>query len=145
MTFILIGGATATGKSDLAISVAKKLGGEIISADSMQIYKYMDIGTAKIMPNETDGILHHMIDIVEPNEKYSVAQYSHDAKAIISELNNMNKPCIICGGTGLYINSLIYDYEMSSYDPDLRQELMAELEEKGIDYMYEKLLDLDPL
>lgn len=144
MTFIVIGGATASGKSGLAVSVAGKLKGEIISADSMQIYRHMDIGTAKITADEACGIKHHMIDIVEPDENFSVAQYSEQANAIIDELAAKKVPCVVCGGTGLYINALIYEYGMSSYDPALRQELMAELDEYGIDYMYEKLLKNDP-
>ena len=144
MTFIVIGGATASGKSGLAVKVAQKLHGEIISADSMQIYRHMDIGTAKITLEEAGGIKHHMIDIVDPDETYSVAQYSEQANAIINDLNDRKIPCVVCGGTGLYINALIYEYQMSSYDPELRSELMKELDMNGIDYMYDKLLKYDP-
>ena len=143
--FIVIGGATASGKSGLAIEVAKRTNGEIIGADSMQIYKKMDVGTAKVTEEETQGVVHHLIDVVEPNETFSVAQYEKLAKTAIKDIENRGKTPIVCGGTGLYINSLIYDYQMSAYDPKLRENLMRELDEKGLDYMYEKLLKLDPL
>lgn len=143
--FIVIGGATASGKSGLAIEVAKRTNGEIIGADSMQIYKKMDVGTAKVTEEETQGVVHHLIDVVEPNETFSVAQYEKLAKTAIKDIENRGKTPIVCGGTGLYINSLIYDYQMSTYDPKLRENLMRELDEKGLDYMYEKLLKLDPL
>lgn len=143
--FIVIGGATASGKSGLAIEVAKRTDGEIIGADSMQIYKKMDVGTAKVTEEETQGVVHHLIDVVEPNETFSVAQYEKLAKTAIKDIENRGKTPIVCGGTGLYINSLIYDYQMSAYDPKLRENLMQELDEKGLDYMYEKLLKLDPL
>lgn len=142
---VIIGGATASGKSGLAVEVAKKLNGEIISADSMQIYKYMDIGTAKATATEMQGIPHHLIDIVEPDVPFSVAEYASLAKQTINEIVQKGKTPIICGGTGLYINSLIYNYSMSPFDADLRAGLYEELEQKGIDYMYEKLLKLDPL
>ena len=145
MILTVIGGATATGKSKLAVEVAKILHGEVISADSMQIYRKMDIGTAKITKKEMDGVVHHMIDIVDPNCSYSVAQYTDAVKSIIKEKEKTNTPLIICGGTGLYINSLIYEYKMSAFNDELRKELMQELYDNGIDYMYEKLLKLDPL
>lgn len=143
--YIVIGGATASGKSKLAVETAKLLKGEVISADSMQIYKKMDIGTAKICSKEMQGIPHHLLDIVDPKQNFSTAQYAQLAKDTAIEIENRGNVPIICGGTGLYINSLIYDYNLSAYDPKLREELNAELEEKGIDYMYEKLLKIDPL
>ncbi|MGN1042164.1 MAG: tRNA (adenosine(37)-N6)-dimethylallyltransferase MiaA, partial [Christensenellales bacterium] len=143
--YIVIGGATASGKSKLAVETAKLLKGEVISADSMQIYKKMDIGTAKIGSNEMQGIPHHLLDIVDPEQNFSTAQYARLAKDTAIEIENRGNVPIICGGTGLYINSLIYDYNLSAYDPKLRENLNAELEEKGIDYMYEKLLKIDPL
>jgi len=143
--FVVICGATASGKSSLAIETAKKINGEIVGADSMQIYKKMNVGTAKITAEETCGIPHYMIDVVEPQLPYSVAEYAENAKKIIKDIENRGKTPIICGGTGLYINALIYDFSMSSYDPELRENLYKEAEEKGIDYMYEKLLSVDPL
>ena len=106
---IIICGPTATGKSSIGINVAKELNGEIISADSMQIYKHMDIGTAKVSVDEQCGIKHYMIDIIEPYENFSVANYSDMGKPIISNIEKKGKVPILVGGTGLYINSLIYD------------------------------------
>ncbi|MEG2001812.1 MAG: isopentenyl transferase family protein [Clostridia bacterium] len=105
---IIIAGATASGKTAVSVKVAKRLDGEIISADSMQIYKTLDIGTAKATKSEMDGVIHHMIDIVSPNESYSVAEYSASGKKIIEDIFHRGKTPIICGGTGFYINSLIY-------------------------------------
>ena len=141
---IVIGGATATGKSDIAIKVARELNGEIISADSMQIYKYMNIGTAKATESEMMGIPHHMIDIIEPNEEYSVAAFSDEAKKIASEIEKRGRVPILAGGTGLYINSLIYDYEPCMRDDNLRNELVNQYERYGADYIYAKLSELDP-
>ncbi len=143
--FIVIGGATASGKSAIAVRLARELDGEIVSADSMQIYRKMDIGTAKITEPEMQNVPHYMIDVVEPWEKFSLADYTFQAKKHIEDICSGKKVPIICGGTGLYINSLIYDYNLSSYDEMLRKNLNQELAEKGIDYMYEKLLSLDPL
>lgn len=141
---LIIGGATASGKSGLAINVAKKLNGEIISADSMQIYKKMDIGTAKIMENEMQGICHHLINIIEPDENFTVADYSKLAKKCIEDIKNRGKLPIIVGGTGLYINSLIYDYKLSEQNLDLRNKLNDELQDKGKDYLFSKLEKVDP-
>lgn len=143
--FLVIGGATASGKSELAIRLAEELNGEIISADSMQIYREMNIGTAKITQKEMRCIPHHMIDVVEPWENYSLSQYQESAKKCIKEITERGHLPIICGGTGLYINALIYDYNLSSFNDALRKELLNELETNGIDFMYSKLLDLDPL
>lgn len=143
--FIAVVGATASGKSRLSVELAKSIGGEIVGADSMQIYRGMNIGTAKVTRKEAQGIIHRMIDIVEPDTEYSVAQYAEAARKAIEEIEKNGKVPIVCGGTGLYVNALVYDYSMSSYVPELRAELNQELEAYGIDYMYEKLLSLDPL
>lgn len=142
---IVVGGATATGKSDIAIKLAKLLDGEIISADSMQVYKYMNIGTAKIKESEMNGIPHHMIDVVEPDEEYSVAAFSENAKKIAHEIKQRGRVPILVGGTGLYINSLIYDYEPCLRDDILRNELTNQYEKYGADYIYGKLLQADPI
>lgn len=142
---LIIGGATASGKSQLAIKLAKKFNGEIISADSMQIYKDMNIGTAKITAKECDGIKHHLIDIVEPNQSFSVSEFKEKAQNIIQNLKIEGKLPIIVGGTGLYINALIYDYNLSEQNLKLRDELNLEYQQNGIDYMYEKLTKLDPI
>ena len=107
----VIGGPTASGKSKLAVELAKKINGEIISADSMQIYKEMNIGTAKITKEEMQGIKHYLIDIVSPNERYSVSNFKNDAELAIEEILKKGKTPIIVGGTGLYIDSLIYGIE----------------------------------
>ena len=142
---IIIGGATATGKSSVAIQVAKKLNGEIISADSMQIYKYMDIGTAKIKKEEQEGIPHYMIDIIEPYESFSVANFSDMVKPIIADIEKRGKLAIVVGGTGLYINSLIYDYKPAEFNEELRKKLYEEYNIYGLDYIYNKLTKIDYL
>ena len=111
---IIITGPTAVGKSDLAIKIAKRLDTEIISADSMQIYKGLDIGTGKVTEQEKDGVVHHMLDIVEPYAEYSVSEYVEQTKVIISKLNLQNKIPIIVGGTGFYLNGLINGYNFST-------------------------------
>ncbi|MFM7491093.1 MAG: tRNA (adenosine(37)-N6)-dimethylallyltransferase, partial [Actinomycetota bacterium] len=109
MTLIVICGATATGKSDLAVSLAKELRGHIINADSMQLYKGMDIGTAKLSLEERQGIKHHLIDVLSVREEASVAQYQVDARSIIDQLLEQSIPAIVVGGTGLYIKSILDD------------------------------------
>lgn len=141
---IVIGGATATGKSALGVEVAKRVDGEIIGADSMQIYRYMNIGTAKPTVEEKGGIVHHMIDIVEPDASYSVAEYKKQATEIIEDVKKRGKVPVIVGGTGLYINSLLYDYSPFASDAALRKKLGEECELNGADYMHEKLCSIDP-
>ena len=114
----VIGGPTASGKSKLAVELAKKINGEIISADSMQIYKEMNIGTAKITKEEMQGIKHYLIDIVSPNERYSVSNFKNDAELAIEEILKKGKTPIIVGGTGLYIDSLIYGIEFQDEEID---------------------------
>lgn len=138
---IVICGATATGKSDLAVALAEKLDGEIINADSMQLYKGMDIGTAKLTLNERHGMLHHLIDRLEVTEEASVAQYQTEARAII---DSATKPMIIVGGTGLYIKSIIDELNFPDTDPEVRARLLAEGERIGNEVMHERLAKLDP-
>ena len=140
---IVICGPTATGKTALGVEVAKRLNGEIVSADSMQIYKYMNIGTAKPTEDEKKGIRHHLMDIVDPSETYSVAEYQKDALKAIEEIKSKGKVPIIVGGTGLYINSLIYQYNPSEKSDELRRELTKEYEEFGSEYIYNKLKEVD--
>ena len=142
---IVIAGPTASGKTALSIELAKKINGEIISADSMQIYKEMDIGTAKVTKEEMEGIKHYLIDFVNPNERYSVADYKKDAKKAIKEILGKGKVPIIVGGTGLYINSLIYEIEYNEIEVDLkyREELEKIANEKGLNYLYEEALKID--
>lgn len=143
--YIFIVGPTCSGKSALAVKIAKEINGEIIGADSMQIYKYMDIGTAKTPIAEREGVIHHMIDIIEPDENFSVAEYAARAEAVAADIEKRGKVPIICGGTGLYVNALLYGYEMRSYDPQLREKLKSELDKEGIDAFYKRLTELDPL
>ena len=144
---IVICGPTASGKTALSIELAKKINGEIISADSMQIYKDMDIGTAKPTKEEMQGIKHYLLDFVSPEERYSVAQYKQDAKAAIKEIIAKGKTPIIVGGTGLYIDSLIYEIEYSDIkiDEDYRKQLEKIVEEKGLDELYKMAMKIDPI
>ena len=143
---ILIAGPTGVGKTAASVSVAKKIGGEIISADSMQIYRKMDIGTAKIMPDEMGGIPHHLIDVVEPDEDFSVKDFDDMAKAAIKQISDRSNIPVVAGGTGLYINSLVYDmdYNEASTDSEFRNDLWKYYEEKGTDELYNILLKYDP-
>ena len=144
---IVICGPTASGKTVLSIELAKRINGEIVSADSMQIYKDMDIGTAKPTKEETQGIKHYLLDFVSPEERYSVAQYKQDAKVAIKEIIENGKIPIIVGGTGLYIDSLIYEIEYSDIkiDEDYRKELEKIAEEKGLDELYKMAKQIDPV
>lgn len=143
---IIICGATATGKSDLAIECAKLLDSEIISADSMYIYKQLNIGTAKPTTEEMQGVKHHIIDIVSPKDTFSVSDYKDLATPIINDLHSRNKIPIICGGTGFYINSLLYDlsYGNSSENLKVRNKYKKIAEEKGNKAVFDDLIKYDP-
>lgn len=142
---VILTGPTAVGKTNLSIQLAKKLNMDIISADSMQIYKYMDIGSAKVKPSEMKGIKHYLIDEVNPDFSFSVSEFQQRANNYIDEIVKNNKIPLVTGGTGLYLNSLIYNMDFAKSDADnkLRDSLRLELEEKGIDYMHNKLKELD--
>lgn len=142
---IVIVGPTASGKTKLSISLAKKLNGEIISSDSMQIYKYMDIGTAKPKLEEQDGINHYLIDEVLPSVDFSVAQFKELAYKYIEKILAKGKVPIVVGGTGLYINSLIYNIKFSKTKQDLeyRKKLLEEAKSKGNSYLHNKLKNVD--
>ena len=144
---IVICGPTASGKTALSIELAKKINGEIVSADSMQIYKDMDIGTAKPTKEEMQGIKHYLLDYVSPEERYSVAQYKQDAKTAIKEIIERGKTPIIVGGTGLYVDSLIYEIEYNDIkiDENYRKELEKIAEEQGLEELYKKALKIDPV
>ncbi|SKC35539.1 tRNA dimethylallyltransferase [[Eubacterium] yurii] len=139
---VIICGPTAVGKTAVSIKLAQKLNTDIISSDSMQIYRGMDVGTAKIRKEEMQGIKHHMIDIVEPCNEYSVSDYSMDALKIIEDLFSNDKIPLIVGGTGLYINSLIYkmDFNSSKKNEEIRSKYRNIFEEKGIDFLYNMLV-----
>lgn len=143
---IVIVGPTASGKTKLSIELAKEIDGEIISADSMQVYKYMDIGTAKPDAEEMSGIKHYLIDEINPDEEFNVARFRDMALKYISQIIGKSKHPIIVGGTGLYINSLIYNISFSETisDWDYREELKNEAIEKGNSFLYEKLKGIDP-
>ncbi len=143
---IVIAGPTASGKSAVAIETAKKLNTEIISADSMQIYKGLNIGTAKVTKEEMSGIVHHMIDIVNADESFNVNDYSKKTTEIIEKMHEKGKIPIIAGGTGLYINSVIYNFNLQHAEADekLREELTKMYDEKGGEYMLEVLREFDP-
>lgn len=142
---IIIGGPTASGKTQLSIELAKQINGEIISADSMQIYKDMDIGTAKPSKEERQGIQHYLLDFLSPEERYSVADYKQEAKKAIKEILQKGKMPIIVGGTGLYIDSLFYEITYPTIDTDLvyRKELEKEVKERGLNIFYEKAKKID--
>jgi len=145
MTLIFIVGATATGKSDLAIEVAKRLHGEIINADSMQLYKGMDIGTAKLSKNERQGIEHHLIDIMTVTEESSVAQYQAQARAKIDELISKGIPAIVVGGTGLYVKAILDELNFPDTNEEVRARLQRESESTGAMALHAKLAKLDPV
>ena len=137
---IVIVGPTASGKTGLSIELAKRIGGEVISADSMQIYKDMNIGTAKVTEEEKDGIEHYLIDIISPEERYTVSNFKKDAEKAIKEILAKGKVPIIAGGTGLYVNSLIYgiEYQDMQFDEQYRDELLKKAEtEEGLNSIWE--------
>lgn len=142
----VIAGPTAVGKSNLAIELAKRINGEIISADSMQIYKEMNIGTAKVSEKEMQGINHYLIDFVSPDERYSVSNFKKDAEIVIEKIIKRGKTPIIVGGTGLYIDSLIYgiEFQEEKIDNEYREKLNKIAEEEGLENLYNEALKIDP-
>ncbi len=143
---VVIVGPTASGKTAMGVALAKKLNGEVVSADSMQIYKHMNIGTAKVTSEEMQGVPHHLIDCVPPDEEFSVAKYKAAALEAIEEILSKGKLPIIIGGTGLYINSLSlpWDFQKKDSDETIRWRLTAEAEVLGNDALYERLKLVDP-
>ena len=143
---IVIVGPTASGKTGVSIDLAKKINGEIISADSMQIYKKMNIGTAKVTPEEADGIKHYLVDIVNPDEEFSVAKYKELAEQAIEEVLKKGKVPIIVGGTGLYVSVLTNGIELSEEKEDnsIRILLEERVKKEGIDGLYSELQEIDP-
>lgn len=143
---LILTGPTAVGKTKLSIELAKKYDAEIISADSMQIYKYMDIGSAKVTTEEMENIPHHMIDIVEPDVDFSVSEFKALATEKIREIHSRGKLPIVTGGTGLYLNSLIYDMDFGNTfsDESIRDELRDILNKNGIEYLHDILKSYSP-
>ncbi len=143
---IVICGPTASGKTALSIELAKKINGEIISSDSMQIYKDMDIGTAKPTKEEMQGIKHYLLDFVEPSRRYSVADFKKDAEKAIEDILEKGKVPIVVGGTGLYVDSLIYgiEYQDIKFDEQYRKELENRAEQEGLESLYNEAKQIDP-
>ena len=141
---IIICGATATGKSELALEVAEKFNGEVINADSMQLYRGMDIGTAKLSPQERRGIPHHLLDILDVVQDASVAQYQSQARTAVDEIRGRGKAAIIVGGTGLYIKSIIDEMNFPETDPAIRARLEDESEQLGTAELFNRLRLADP-
>jgi len=141
---IVICGATATGKSDIAIEVAQSIGGEIINADSMQLYRGMDIGTAKLGLAERGGIEHHLLDVLDVNQDSTVAWYQDQARTVITEIHGRGKDAVVVGGTGLYIKAILDDLNFPDTDPEVRAKLEAEAVEFGAASLFERLEQLDP-
>ena len=143
---IVLTGPTAVGKTNLSIILSKAVNGEIISADSMQVYKTMDIGTAKIMPEETQGVKHHLIDILEPSEDFNVYSFKEKAAKAMEDIYQRGHIPMIVGGTGFYIQAVLYDIDFNSEDDNsvIRQELTELAAQKGNHFMHEMLREIDP-
>ena len=142
---ICIAGPTASGKTALAVELAKELNGEVVSCDSMQIYKGMDIGTAKPTQEEMQGIVHHMIDVAEPDEDFSVSRYCAQAAPIVDDIVARGKTAIIAGGTGLYMDSLIQGNDFAPFPATgVRERLEQEAEAQGIQVLFDRLAAVDP-
>ncbi|MBQ6554851.1 MAG: tRNA (adenosine(37)-N6)-dimethylallyltransferase MiaA, partial [Firmicutes bacterium] len=143
---IVISGPTACGKTSVSVELAKLINGEIISADSMQVYRGMDIGTAKITPDEMQGVPHYLIDEFDPDEDFNVAKFQQKAKKYISDIVSRGKMPIVAGGTGFYINALVYDNDFAKEDEEssIRLELQEEAAQKGAEYMHDILKTIDP-
>lgn len=142
---IIICGPTASGKSALAIDIAKEVDGEIVNADTMSFYRGMNIGTAKVMPDEMQGIPHHMIDVLDITEDANVAWYQSEARKVIDDIIARGKTPILVGGTGLYIKAVVDEMNFPETNPEIRDRLNAEAESLGKAAMYERLKELDPV
>ncbi len=143
---VILTGPTAVGKTKLSIALAKAIGGEIISADSMQVYRHMDIGSAKIRQEEMEGIPHHLIDILDPEEEFNVVRFQALAKESLAQIYGRNRIPIVAGGTGFYIQALLYDIDFAKNADHLklRRELEALAEEKGAEALHGMLKEVDP-
>ena len=143
---VIIAGPTATGKSKYSIAFSKQHDGSVISADSMQVYKYMDIGSAKTMPDEMEGIPHYLVDVLEPKEEFHVAKFKEMAEDALKDIYEAGRLPIVCGGTGFYIQALLYgaDFSDGQRDETLRKDLERFAEEKGADALFERLKKVDP-
>lgn len=144
---VVLTGPTAVGKTKLSIELAKRIGGEIISADSCQVYKHMDIGSAKIRPEEMEGIPHFLVDELEPSEEFNVVVFQQKTKEYMEEIYKRGHIPILVGGTGFYIQAVLYDIHFSQDDDNhkIREELEALAKEKGAEYLHEELCKIDPV
>lgn len=145
-TVVAIVGPTAVGKTGLSIEAAKRFNGEVISGDSMQVYRGMDIGTAKVSPQEMQGIPHHLIDIIEPHEEYSAKDFQTQAQQLIEQITERGRLPVIAGGSGLYIQAALFDYHFPDIrrNDELTEQLTKQAREKGIDEIYSRLQKVDP-
>lgn len=143
---IIIAGPTASGKTKTSIDLAQKIDGEIISADSMQVYRHMDIGSAKAAPEEMQGVPHHLIDVLEPTEEFNVVRFQSMAKAVMADIYARDRIPILVGGTGFYIQSILYDIDFTENegDPAYRHELERLASEQGNEVLYRMLVEADP-
>ena len=144
MSLIIVCGATATGKSELAVSLANEINAEVVNADSMQVYRGMDIGTAKLTNAERGGITHHLIDVLDIKEEANVAWYQQIAREKIDQILSTGKSVVVVGGTGLYIKAILDDLNFPDTDPEVRQKITDQAEKLGNDVMHERLAKLDP-
>jgi tRNA dimethylallyltransferase len=144
---VILAGPTAVGKTDLSIRLAKEIGGAVISADSMQVYKYMDIGSAKVTPQEMDGVPHYLIDCLEPSEEFNIVRFQEMAREALEEIYGNGQVPIVAGGTGFYIQALLYDIAFATQDSDMefRQRMEDYASENGVHALHEKLRDIDPI
>jgi tRNA dimethylallyltransferase len=142
---LAIVGPTAAGKSALAIALAEELGGEVVNADAMQLYRGMDIGTAKVTPDERRGVPHHLLDVLDVTETASVAAYQRDARAILERLLDEGRVPILVGGSGLYVRAVLDELEFPGTDPDIRARLEQELAASSAERLHERLTGLDPI
>ncbi|WP_304507291.1 tRNA (adenosine(37)-N6)-dimethylallyltransferase MiaA [Anaerotignum sp.] len=144
--FVIIGGPTACGKTALSIELAKRINGEVISADSMQVYRFMDIGTAKVTEEEKQGIPHYLVDELYPDEEYNVMIFQQKAKAYMKQIWENGKIPILVGGTGFYINALLYDNDFTETENDtsFRQACYAQAENEGAESLFARLKEVDP-
>lgn len=144
---LILTGPTAVGKTALSLRLAKEIGGEIISADSMQIYKYMDIGSAKIMPEEMEGVPHHLVDVLDPREEFNVFRFQEMAKEAMRGIYSRGHVPIVVGGTGFYIQALLYDIDFTRQEDQgaLRQRWEEAAREKGSEFLHRELEKIDPV
>ena len=144
---VILAGPTAVGKTDLSIQLAKRIGGAIISADSMQVYKYMDIGSAKVMPEEMEGVKHYLIDELDPSDEFNIVRFQQMAKEALNEIYANGQIPIVAGGTGFYIQALLYDIDFTHQDSDeaFRKKMADFAAEHGAEALHEKLKEIDPV